>query len=93
MTDRTSNSTFDEGSMPGFMSGVASVYDNDTITLPKAAKTIVLQCSNDDDEIATAAITSGFTVTFGLVDDAGSGNTSTRRNIHWIAITDPQYSS
>ena len=78
MTDRTSDSTFDDaGSNVGYISGIASASNDDTIKLPRKCKTIICQTSNDDDEIATAALSSdGLTATFGLVDDAGSAGTT-----------------
>ena len=89
-TNRTTSSTYDERSNPSIMSGIASASNTDWIMLPKAAKRIVCQTSNNDDEIATCALSdNGQKATFGLVDDEGAAG-DTDRNIHWIAYTDPQ---
>ena len=91
MADRTSNSTFDDpGSNTTIITGIASVADADTIVVPRKIKSIITTSNNDNDAIATATIGSdGFTVTFGLIDDAGSV-VAVAANVGFIARRDPQ---
>lgn len=73
MADRTANTVFFPSIDPTAMRFRANASDGDTITIPFGVPDAVLGMNSEDDNdaIATASI-SGGTITFGLIDDAGS---------------------
>lgn len=73
MADRTSNTVFFPSTNPTKIDFRSNASDGDTITIPFGVPDAVLGMNSEDDNdaIATASI-SGGTITFGLIDDAGS---------------------
>lgn len=73
MADRTSNTIFYPSINPERLAFKANASDGDTITIPFGVPEAVLGINSEDDNdaIATASV-SGGTITFGLIDDAGS---------------------
>jgi len=77
IADRTSNTTFYPSTNPDRIAFKANASDNDTITIPYGVPEAVLgiNAEDNDDVIASAGV-SGGTITFGLIDDAGSSETA-----------------
>lgn len=73
MADRTANTIFFPSNNPARIGFRSNASDADTITIPFGVPDAVIGINSEDDNdaIATASV-SGGTITFGLIDDAGS---------------------
>lgn len=73
IADRTSNTTFVTSTDPSRITFRSNASDGDTITIPYGVpeRIVGINAEDDNDAIASASV-SGGTITFGLIDDAGS---------------------
>lgn len=79
IVDRTSNTTFYPSTNPDRIAFKANASNDDTIIIPYGVPEAVLGINaEDNDDVIASASVSGGTITFGLIDDAGSaeGNDS-----------------
>ena len=76
MADRTANTTFQPSTDPLRISFRSNASNLDTITIPYGVPDKVVGInSEDDDDVIPSAVVSGGTITFSLVDDAGTSIT------------------